>query len=248
MTLEELEKENGVLKTLVQDAEKKVGEAESKLLEADKKVEALQEQLNPYLMMGSADDIQEAIDTAVGRITTADANIVSLQEELATYQEFATIEELQESITVLEQYSAFATTDELPQIEGLLQGYTVLGEASAIAEKLESLDKFSAVGTLEELTVLKEESAKLELAKEESRKDTIVTGLMDKFKMTKESAIEVLELKGWDEPATDEFLSKLSVGVAATAPKSESTDLTGTKVTAESTAPKSFTARLLASL
>lgn len=247
MTLEELEKENGVLKTLLTDAEKKVATVEGELEKASKQVEALTEQLNPYLLMGSADDIQEAIDTAVSRINTADANIVSLQEELASYQELATIDELKESIEVISQYSAFATVDELPQIEGLLQGYTVLGEASAIAEKLESLEKFSSVGTLEELTVLKEESAKVEAAKAEAHKESVVAGIMTKFKMTKESAIEVLDLKGWDESATDEFLSRLSVGTPATV-ESKPNDLTGTKVAVESNAPKSFTARLLASL
>lgn len=128
-------------------------------------------------------------------------------------------------------------------VEALLEGYTTLGTVEALTESLATLESYKSTGTVEEFTAMKEESVKLESAKEEARKEAIVESISTSHGISKELALETLELKGWDEAVTVEFISKF---VTAKAPNVTVDPLVGKTLTpAKESAPLSQAGRIL---
>lgn len=242
--LQQLEKENEVLKGFVKESETKLTE--------------MQDKLAAYEAIGTPADYQATIDNAISRIVEANKTAEVLEDELNSYRELATIEEVKQTLEALESYTAFASVEEMPKLESLLSAYVVLGTKEQLESKLEALSAYEAVGTVEALLSLKEEAVKLEAEKEQLRKESIVTDLASKYNISKELATETLELKQWDESATAEFLSKFKVvesapavepEVTTVAPAVESAEpsLAGKTLTTESKAVKSLTSRILGS-
>lgn len=192
---QELTKENTALKALVK-------ESDDKLTEANKSLADTQSKLSTYEALGESSELDSVIEEA---ITT-----------IGAYKEFGTVEELKEQKTAHESlvvanaelvqkfsaYEEFGTVETLGKAKTILESFVVVGKtAEEVTASLEELTSYQAIGTVDELSKIKEELT----AKETQLK---VESIASKFDITLEAATATLNLHGMDEEQAVTYLGQ----------------------------------------